>query len=62
VTAEEAPSSIGTDDQIRAFVVLGVCIAAIVGPVAFMMVRARRRRVPPAPATERQGASGDHPL
>ena len=53
VTAEEAPSSIGTGDQVRAFVVLGVCVVAIIGPAAFMMVRARRRRGPPAPATER---------
>ena len=52
VIAEEAPSSISTDDQVRAFVVLAVCVAAIVGPVAFMMVRARRRRAPPTPATD----------
>jgi len=53
VVAEEAPSSISTSDQVRAFVVLGVCVVAIGLPVLLVVLRSRRRQreaLPPNPA------------
>jgi len=44
VTAEEAPSSLTTGDQVRAFTVLGVSLAAMVIPVLLVARRSRRRR------------------
>ncbi len=40
---EEAPSSISTSDQVRAFLVLGACLLAIALLAALAIRQARRR-------------------